>query len=45
MEEELKKLDLDVVKALLLIAKMYVVQDSCANCPLHSLCGKMPLDW
>lgn len=40
MEIEQVKIDLDVVKAIITISKLCVVQDSCAECPLRSLCGK-----
>lgn len=45
MEVEQTKLDLDVVKAIITIAKLCAVQDSCAECPMRALCGKQPLEW
>lgn len=38
-------MELDVVKALYVLAQFCTNQDSCKNCPLKSICTKMPCEW
>lgn len=38
-------MDTELVRVLLLIAKFCIIQDDCANCPLHDFCGKQPSEW
>ena len=35
----------ELVKALLLLAKLCAQQQNCKTCPLHEFCGKTPLEW
>lgn len=35
----------ELVRALLLISKFCVIQDSCEECPLKEFCMKQPSSW
>lgn len=37
--------DFETVKALLLLEKICVKQESCAECPLKEFCGDQIQDW
>ena len=36
---------IELVEALILIAKFCVSYENCAICPLKNFCGKMPSEW
>lgn len=36
---------LEVIKALLIIARVCASAVSCKQCPLKEFCGKMPSEW
>ena len=36
---------LELVKALLVLARACMAQVSCDNCPLKEFCGKLPSEW
>ena len=36
---------IELVGALILIAKFCVSYENCATCPLKNFCGKMPSEW
>ena len=38
-------MSLELVKALLLIAKACASSIDCESCPLKAFCGKMPSEW
>ena len=38
-------MDINLVKALLLIAKLCQAQNNCKQCPYYDFCGKIPSDW
>ena len=38
-------MDIALIEALLYIAKFCVIQEDCSNCPIHDLCGKLPIEW
>ncbi len=35
---------LEVLKALLTLIRFCLEQDSCKNCPMREMCGKMPCE-
>ena len=39
------KMSLELARALLVIAKYCASCDDCSACPLHDICGKIPLEW
>lgn len=38
-------MDLDLLRALILIANTCFLQNSCDECPMRELCGKLPCEW
>ena len=38
-------IDVELVKALLILAKYCASCDNCANCQLCEFCGKLPLEY
>lgn len=38
-------MSLELVNALLVIAKLCASQSSCAECPMATYCAKQPLQW
>jgi len=38
-------LSIELVKALLLIARVCAASTGCNTCALKDFCGKMPIDW
>lgn len=38
-------MSIELVEALLLIAKFCVTHEDCATCPMKQFCGKMPSEW
>ena len=43
--KEIEKMPIELVEALILIAKFCVSYENCAICPLKNFCGKMPSEW
>lgn len=37
-------LEIELVKALLVLAKQCASCDNCAECPLRQFCGKLPIE-
>lgn len=38
-------IDVELVKALLILAKYCVSCDNCADCQLREFCGKLPIEY
>ena len=38
-------MELELLRALILIANTCFLQNSCEDCSMHELCGKMPCEW
>ena len=38
-------MELELLRALILIANTCFLQNSCEDCPMRELCGKMPCEW
>lgn len=38
-------IDIELVKALLILAKYCASCDDCANCQISNFCGKLPLEY
>ena len=38
-------MDLELLRALVLIANTGFLHNSCDECPIRELCGKLPCEW
>ena len=38
-------MDIEIVKALLLLVRVCSAQINCDKCPIKEFCGKMPINW
>ena len=43
--KEIEKMPIELVEALILIAKFCVSYKNCAICSVKNFCGKMPSEW